>query len=241
MLGKTSGLIGKTGISQQQPVHKRALAKRDQRGSRLFDMLLAGLGLLVFSPAFILIALLLLGHGFQKPIFLQKRVGLNGNVFVIIKFRTLRDGTCRTVGPALLRSSKKLVSILRITGFDELPQFINVLRGEMSLVGPRPHSLADHRRFSASIADYRDRLTIKPGMTGWAQIHGWRGPVCNSVHLKERLRCDLQYIARHNPVLDCAILIRTALLPLGALRRYHCRHRSCDGMKPCLQCPQRPA
>ena len=240
MLGKTSGLIGKTDISQQHPPHKRSLAKRDRWGHRLFDMLLAGFGLLVFSPAFILITLLLFVHGFRKPIFLQKRVGLNGNIFVIVKFRTLRDRTCRVVCPTLLRSSKKLVSILRITGFDELPQFINVLRGDMSLVGPRPHSLADHRRFSASIADYRARLTIKPGMTGWAQIHGWRGPVCSPVHLKERLRCDLQYIVDHNPLLDCAILIRTALLPFKALIRFQCHHRSCDGIKPCLQCPQRP-
>lgn len=181
------------------------------------------------------IAVLLIGFGFHNPLFVQKRVGLEGRVFVIFKFRTLRDRTCRPLSLRGLRYAQKLSTTLRITGLDELPQLINVLRGEMSLVGPRPHSLADHHKFAKRIPGYADRLAINPGMTGWAQIHGWRGPVCSDDHLQARIACDLDYISRQNLLFDCAILIRTIALPLQTLLgRYQARRQPCQGFRPCL-------
>lgn len=201
---------------------------------RACDILFAGVGLLVLFPVLMIIAVLLFGSGFRNPLFLQKRVGFEGRIFVILKFRTLRDRTCRPLSARGLRFAETLSSILRITGLDELPQFINVLRGDMSLVGPRPHSLADHHRFAKHIPDYAARLAIKPGMTGWAQIQGWRGPVCSDDHLKARVACDLEYIRRQTPLFDCAILVRTAALPFRTLARYRAQHQPHRALKPCL-------
>ena len=197
---------------------------------RACDILFAGTGLLVLFPVLMIIAVLLFGSGFHNPLFLQKRVGFEGRIFVIFKFRTLRDRTCRPLSARGLRFADTLSSILRITGLDELPQFINVLRGDMSLIGPRPHSLADHYRFAKRIPDYAARLAIKPGMTGWAQIQGWRGPVCSDDHLQARITCDLEYIRRQTPLFDCSILIRTVVLPFRTLAQRQ-PHRA---LKPCL-------
>jgi lipopolysaccharide/colanic/teichoic acid biosynthesis glycosyltransferase len=209
---------------------------------RACDLLFAGFGLVVLFPILIAIAVLLIGCGFHKPIFVQKRVGLDGRIFVIFKFRTLRDRTCRPHSARGLRYARTFSAMLRITGLDELPQLINVLRGEMSLVGPRPHSLGDHHRFAKRVPGYTDRLIIKPGMTGWAQIHGWRGPVCSDDHLQARIARDLDYISRQTLLFDCAILARTAALPLQTLARYRTRHQcrqACQGPKLCLCCDRR--
>jgi lipopolysaccharide/colanic/teichoic acid biosynthesis glycosyltransferase len=204
---------------------------------RACDLLFGGFGLVVLFPVLIAIAVLLIGCGFHNPIFVQKRVGRDGRIFVIFKFRTLRDRTCRPLSARGMRYAKRLSAILRITGLDELPQLINVLRGEMSLVGPRPHSLADHHRFAERVPGYTDRLIIKPGMTGWAQIHGWRGPVCSDDHLQARITCDLDYISRQTLLFDCAILARTVALPLQTLARNRSRRQprqACRGPRPCL-------
>ena len=201
---------------------------------RACDLLFAGFGLVVLFPILIAIAGLLIAFGFHNPLFLQKRVGRNGRVFVIFKFRTLRDHTCHPLSPRGLRYAKMLSAMLRITGLDELPQLINVLRGEMSLVGPRPHSLADHHRFAKRVPDYAGRLAIKPGMTGWAQIHGWRGPVCGDDHLQARIACDLAYISRKTLLFDFAILIRTIALPVKALTLNRARRRPCLGSTACI-------
>lgn len=185
-------------------------------------------------PVLMIIAVLLIGFGFHNPLFVQKRVGLEGRVFVIFKFRTLRDRTCRPLSVRGLQYAQKLSTILRITGLDELPQLINVLRGEMSLVGPRPHSLADHHEFAKRIPDYAARLAIKPGMTGWAQIQGWRGPVCSNDHLQARIACDLEYIRRQTPLFDCAILIHTVALPFRTLARYRAQRQPHRALKPCF-------
>jgi lipopolysaccharide/colanic/teichoic acid biosynthesis glycosyltransferase len=202
---------------------------------RTCDLLFAGLGLLVLFPILLVISALLMGFGFHNPLFLQKRVGLGGRIFVIFKFRTLRDKTCRQRPQAVQRYADSFTTFLRITGLDELPQIFNVLRGEMALVGPRPHSLADHSQFSNGIPDYSNRLAVKPGMTGLAQIKGWRGPVCSADHLRARIACDLEYIARQSILLDCRILIRTLAVPLGK------GTQSCQRHKPCLHCAQRVA
>ncbi|MBX2832246.1 MAG: sugar transferase [Rhodospirillales bacterium] len=176
--------------------------------------MLAGVGIIALFPIMMVITALLYGLGFNHPIFTQQRVGQGGRVFTILKFRTLRDQTCRPVSRLTSRLAKTFTSALRVSGFDELPQLFNIASGEMSLVGPRPHSLADHVQFSNSIAGYEARLAVKPGITGWAQICGWRGPVTTIDHLDARISHDLAYIKHGNIAFDGAILIATALLPL---------------------------
>lgn len=212
----------------------RLMSDLNQSVKRGWDILVAGIGLLVLFPVLMIIAVSLFGSGFHSPLFLQKRVGFEGRIFVIFKFRTLRDRTCRPLSPRGLRFAETLSSILRTTGLDELPQFINVLRGDMSLVGPRPHSLADHHRFAKRIPGYAARLAIKPGMTGWAQIQGWRGPICSEDHLQARVACDLEYIRRRTPLFDCAILMRTVGLPFRTLAQYRAQRQPHRGLKPCL-------
>ncbi|WP_052066039.1 sugar transferase [Thalassospira australica] len=207
---------------------------------RLCDLVFAGFGLITLSPIMLLIALMLYGSGFRRPVFIQPRVGLNGQIFTIIKFRTLRDETCRPVRPKMHRISNRFAALLRISGFDELPQLINVLRGEMSLVGPRPHNIADHTEFSTYIAGYDDRLATKPGITGLAQIYGWRGQVCSHDHLRARIAHDCAYVARHSTLLDMRILIRTMALPVTSLIATKTRHsQPCQNIKTCHHCNRR--
>ena len=180
---------------------------------RAFDIIVATVALLALAPVMIMIAAALRMLGFNRPIFTQHRVGRNATIFTIYKFRTLRDQTCRPVSPIITKSADLLTARLRISGLDELPQLFNVLRGEMSLVGPRPHSLADHALFSSTLPGYESRLTAKPGITGWAQINGWRGPVNDHQQLRARIAHDLDYISRQSARLDGTILLATALLP----------------------------
>ncbi|WP_430473803.1 sugar transferase [Thalassospira lucentensis] len=179
--------------------------------------MLAGIAIILLSPAMLMISALLYGFGFSRPIFTQQRVGQNGQVFTIFKFRTLRDQTCRPVCGFQSRLAKAFTSALRVCGFDELPQLFNILRGEMALIGPRPHSIADHLLFASSLPGYEARLKVKPGITGWAQICGWRGPVRTFEHLNARVRHDLVYIKHGNAAFDGAIVIATVLLPIWSV------------------------
>ena len=239
MLGWASGLIRNTDISEPPRALIWPRSAYDGFAKRACDLILAGLGLILLSPVLVAIGVLLFGLGFNKPLFLQKRVGQHGRTFVIFKFRTLRNRTCRKVPPPILRGSKRFTLMLRLSGLDELPQLINVLKGEMSLVGPRPHSLVDDHNFTARIAGYADRLAIKPGMTGWAQVQGWRGPVCSEDHLHARITCDRQYIRRQNLLFDGFILIRTLALPFKTSGHSAPWQRPCHGLEPCLHCDRR--
>lgn len=231
--------MGDTDTPELRPIFDRPISAHKECLKRLCDFMLAGIGLIALSPVLMAVAALLFGLGFNKPLFIQKRVGQNGETFVIFKFRTLRDKTCRPLSLRTRRYVDSFTSLLRLTGLDELPQFINVLRGEMSLVGPRPHSIADHRCFAELIPDYANRLAVKPGMTGWAQIQGWRGPICTADQLRGRINCDLNYIARHGLLRDAVILIRTAALPLKMLCRpaQHCTNG--PGPQHRLRCHRR--
>jgi len=192
---------------------------------RLFDLILAGIGIIILAPAMVVIAALLYGFGFNRPIFTQQRVGQGGRVFTIFKFRTLHDQTCRPVSPVTSHLAKTFTSALRVSGFDELPQLFNIASGEMSLVGPRPHSFADHVLFSNSMAGYDARLSAKPGITGLAQICGWRGPVMTIDDLNARIAHDLVYIRGRNMTFDAVIVILTVLLPLWTLAKIIRRSR----------------
>ncbi len=201
---------------------------RDFRGSfpygavkRLFDVSLAGLGLIATAPLTALIAAAIRIASSGPVIFSQLRLGENGRPFTIYKFRTLpweaesaapqpsSDTRWMEVSPA---EAGVLGRCLRRSGLDELPQLWNVLRGEMSLVGPRPERPTFAARFRRQFPGYRRRLQVQPGITGWAQIHGLRGR-CD---IGERLCFDLYYLKHRSLWLDLRILLLT---PLGLLRR----------------------
>ena len=151
-------------------------------------------------------------------LFRQKRCGFNGRSFSIRKFRTmfvLEDGPSITQAQFADKRVTRLGAWLRRTSIDELPQLLNVLDGSMSLVGPRPHAVAHDNRFDKLVQNYAYRRRVKPGLTGWAQVNGYRGPTPDAASIKQRVEYDLWYIDNWSLKLDFMILLQT---PLEILR-----------------------
>ncbi len=176
---------------------------------RSFDILLAGLVLILFSPLLLLIALAVKATSPGPVFYRQTRMGLDGRIFEMLKFRSMVVGAEKESGPIWAQKEdprRTLVGrIIRKFSLDELPQLINVLRGEMSLVGPRPERPELIQSFKDKIPKYMLRHKMKAGMTGWAQIHGWRG----NTSLEKRVEFDLYYIENWSLPLDSKILIKT--------------------------------
>lgn len=158
------------------------------RFKRAFDIVGASAGLLVFMPVMAIAAAAVSIDDGRPVLFRQPRLGYRRRPFSIIKIRTMRDGRITRVG-----------RVLRATGLDEVPQFINILSGEMSAVGPRPLTDADVQRLGWTGAAFDFRWEAKPGLTGLAQILGAVSP-------KEALELDRAYTARWNPLLDCQLI-----------------------------------
>jgi lipopolysaccharide/colanic/teichoic acid biosynthesis glycosyltransferase len=181
---------------------------------RLFDVAAALLLLLIFSPLLLVAAVLVKASGPGPVIFRQSRIGAQGRVFTVLKFRTLifAPGAPFT---QVQRDDARVTRIgrfLRRTSLDELLQLVNVIKGEMSLVGPRPHApetAVQGVRFEDAVRLYRLRHRVKPGMTGLAQIRGQRGATPHVTTLEQRLASDLEYIHAWSLWLDVMILLRT--------------------------------
>ncbi|MGB5445116.1 MAG: undecaprenyl-phosphate glucose phosphotransferase [Psychromonas sp.] len=147
-------------------------------------------------------------------IFKQRRYGLDGKAIEVWKFRTM--SVCEN-GDVIKQATKndsrvtRLGSILRRTSLDELPQFINVLQGSMSIVGPRPHAVAHNEQYRKAIDFYMLRHKVKPGITGWAQINGWRGETDTLLKMEKRVEYDLEYIRQWTFLLDIKIIFLTVL------------------------------
>lgn len=180
---------------------------------RAVDVALASGALILLAPLLLLIAVLIRATSPGPALFRQWRHGLLGTPFLILKFRTLScpDTAFRQIDPEDPRITL-IGRWLRRSRFDELPQFWNVLRGEMSLVGPRPHALAHGEELAALAAGYHLRHRVRPGMTGLAQVEGCRGPIRSPEHLARRLELDLAYIRDWSLRRDLAILLRTPCL-----------------------------
>jgi Undecaprenyl-phosphate glucose phosphotransferase len=175
---------------------------------RAMDVTLASVALVLFAPLMAVIAVLIKLTSPGPVLYRQERCGLNGRTFMMLKFRSLRMDA-ESNGPQMTAVNDPrrtwLGSILRATNLDELPQLFNVLKGDMSLVGPRPERPVFVRKFSKSIPNYVVRHAVKAGMTGWAQVNGWRG---NS-SLRKRVQFDLYYITHWNPLFDIRIMFLT--------------------------------
>ncbi len=187
---------------------------------RAEDVAVAMAALVVLGPMMLLIAAWVQLDSPGPVLFRQRRVGLGGREFRMLKFRTMRQEVAEQVGcrQATRRDERvtRVGAFLRRASFDELPQLFNVLRGDMSLVGPRPHApgtCAGGRPFEVIVPSYPARHRVRPGMTGLAQVRGWRGETDTEEKIVRRVACDLEYVGRWTIWLDLSVLIRT----LGAM------------------------
>ena len=167
----------------------------------------------MLAPLLALIALAIRIDSPGLALFLQQRMGADGRRFTIYKFRTMR---VHSEGPGTLSQARRndarvtrLGRLLRRTSLDELPQFLNVLKGQMSVVGPRPHALPHDNQYKELVRDYMYRYRIKPGITGWAQVNGLRGEIDCLEKMSERVAHDLHYIQHRTLALDLKIVAMT--------------------------------
>lgn len=192
---------------QRKPLNALELAFK-----RMIDIVSAATALIILSPLFILTAAAIKLDSTGPVLFRQRRRGFNGQQFSILKFRTM---SVLEDGQSILQATRddhritRLGKLLRRISVDELPQLWNVLNGSMSLVGPRPHALAHDNEFDKIVSHYAVRNHVKPGLTGWAQIHGCRGPTPTIADVKRRVDLDLWYIDNWSFQLDCLIILRT--------------------------------
>jgi lipopolysaccharide/colanic/teichoic acid biosynthesis glycosyltransferase len=181
---------------------------------RTFDFVVAATALLVLAPVLLSIAALIMIDSKGSPIFLQERGGFGGRRFMIWKFRTMTvcesHGDIRVVqrlDPCFTRVGK----FLRRLSIDELPQLVNILIGDMSLVGPRPHATAHDVEYAEQDPRYLLRAMARPGLTGLAQVSGSRGPIASVQALRERTRLDLEYAQHWSFKRDLGILVKTLM------------------------------
>jgi len=183
---------------------------------RLFDLVVAGGLLIALSPLMLIVAILIKLESPGPALFVQQRLGRNNQPYSCYKFRTMRRDAVDPEGRQSTRRDDpritRLGRLLRCTSFDELPQFINVLKGEMSLVGPRPHaaaSTAAGQLFWEVVPGYWCRHAIKPGITGLAQVQGLRGATHALEDIEQRVAADMEYISNWSLWLDLKILLKT--------------------------------
>ena len=194
-----------------------ALAPRHVAAKRILDVVVAGLAIIFCLPLLLLIPLAIALDSRGPVIFRQQRAGEGGRLFSIFKFRSmhvLEDGN--DVVQAVKGDARitRVGRFLRKSSLDELPQLFNVLSGEMSLVGPRPHAIAHDDFYTIRITNYWMRQMVKPGITGWAQVHGARGVTAELADMQLRVDLDAWYVTHESFWLDLFILARTPLVVL---------------------------
>jgi Undecaprenyl-phosphate glucose phosphotransferase len=178
------------------------------------DRLLAGLILFLISPLLMLIALAIKLDSRGPILFRQKRYGFNNEVIEVLKFRSMYTERCSIDSnvPQATKDDPRVTRVgrfIRRTSLDELPQFLNVLTGNMSIVGPRPHAVAHNEQYADVIDQYLARHRVKPGITGWAQVNGLRGETETLEKMEQRVRYDLYYIDNWSLLFDLRIIFRT--------------------------------
>jgi Undecaprenyl-phosphate glucose phosphotransferase len=191
---------------------RRPLSLLQRIEKRIFDTLLASLALILLSPLLAIVALLIRLDSPGPVFFLQRRYGFNQEPFRIVKFRsmtTMEDNSRLVSATRFDPRVTRIGAFLRRTSIDELPQLLNVLAGDMSLVGPRPHALAHDQRYESRIAQYARRHNVKPGITGWAQVCGLRGEIDTEDKMRRRVEHDLYYVDNWSLWLDLKIMAMT--------------------------------
>jgi len=190
---------------------------------RVLDIVLASTLLIVLAPFLLILAMLVRLSGPGPVIFRQKRIGAHRKPFVLLKFRTMGQSPQFTQATLNDPRVTAIGRILRRLSFDEFVQLVNVIKGEMSLVGPRPHApetRVEGILFEEAVLSYRDRYAAKPGITGLAQIRGQRGETRTIQHLEDRIASDIEYIENWSIWLDLSILLKTIPAILKQVNAY---------------------
>ena len=192
------------------------------RFKRVFDIVVASAALLVLSVPMAVIAILVKTETSGPALFRQKRYGVDGREIEVLKFRSMWVHSDSLVRQATKNDSRvtRIGKMLRSTSLDELPQLFNVLRGNMSLVGPRPHAVAHNEIWRNQIEGYMLRHKVRPGITGLAQVNGWRGETDTAFKMQQRVKFDLEYIQNWSPWLDVRIMFFTVVKGLRNKNAY---------------------
>jgi Undecaprenyl-phosphate glucose phosphotransferase len=208
-------------------VFDKPIADWDSIVKRTFDLVFACLALVLLSPVLIAAAIAIKLDSKGPVLFRQKRYGFNNEVVDVFKFRSMFQEKCDYEAKiAVTKGDPRVTQVgrfIRKTSIDELPQLINVLIGNLSLVGPRPHAVGSNTQdtlWEAVVDGYFARHKVKPGVTGWAQVCGWRGEVDTPDKLRHRVEHDLYYIENWSPLFDLYILFRTPFALLNTQNAY---------------------
>ena len=192
-----------------------------------FDRVIALLALIMLAPLMALIAIAVKLESRGPVLFRQQRLGFNNQIIEVLKFRSMHIAQCDKDASRLVTKGDprvtRLGAFLRKTSLDELPQLINVLRGDLSLVGPRPHALqakAADQLYQDAVDGYFTRHKVKPGITGWAQVNGWRGETDTQEKIRKRVEYDIYYIENWSLAFDISILLKTPMALLKADNAY---------------------
>jgi len=222
---ETVKVISRSSAKAMTGKQSRTAASRaaSSRAKRVFDVFASLLLIAFIFPALLIIAVLVKLDSKGPVIFRQKRTGLNGEYFHIFKFRSMRvmeDG--EEVRQASQGDSRvtRVGGVLRRTSLDELPQIFNILMGDMSFVGPRPHALQHDKTFSTQIPDYYRRFDTRPGLTGLAQVRGLRGEIHTFEDLSRRIESDIEYIDNWSFYRDVQIFFGTVKVIFGDRNAY---------------------
>jgi putative colanic acid biosynthesis UDP-glucose lipid carrier transferase len=197
------------------PFQKPAPTVASSRAKRALDVLLSAASLLLFLPLLVLIAAAIRYESEGDVLFRQRRTGLNGRPFRIYKFRTMRVAEDGAEIKQAQRNDARVTRIgrlLRKLSLDELPQLLNVLKGDMSLVGPRPHALTHDEIWARAVPRYQERFRARPGLTGYAQVSGLRGEVTTPDAIGERVAADNAYIEGWSLAQDLKLIAMTVPL-----------------------------
>ncbi|SHL72382.1 undecaprenyl-phosphate glucose phosphotransferase [Roseibium suaedae] len=208
-------------------VVEKPITDWDMVAKRVFDIFFASLSLVVLSPVMLAAAIAIKLDSKGPVIFRQKRYGFNNEVIDVLKFRSMyTDKTDAEAKKVVTKGDPRVTRVgrfIRKSSIDELPQLINVLRGELSLVGPRPHAVnahTDNRTWDTVVDGYFARHKVKPGVTGWAQINGWRGEVDTPEKIQKRVEHDVFYIENWSILFDLKILLMTPVSLLNTENAY---------------------
>ncbi len=196
-------------------IYRRPFTSWNRVVKRAEDIILGTIMTILLAPVLLLVALIVKLDSPGPALFRQQRLGFNNNVMVVYKFRTMKHERGPEDGvPQAQRGDKRVTRVgrfLRRSSLDELPQLLNVLKGDMSLVGPRPHAVAHNHQYAELIDDYLGRHRVQPGITGWAQVNGFRGETDTLEKMQRRVELDLIYIDKWSVLMDLRIIVLTAL------------------------------
>jgi len=190
---------------------------------RAIDLVMGVAGLLMLLPVMLAIALAVRLSSPGPVLFRQRRYGLDGEEIVVYKFRSMTTAAENHAVTQATRQDARVTAVgrlLRRTSLDELPQLLNVLEGNMSIVGPRPHAVAHNEQYRRLIGGYMIRHKVRPGITGWAQVNGWRGETDTLDKMRRRVEHDLDYLRNWSVWLDLKIILRTVRTVLSARNAY---------------------